>query len=179
MSLDSHQSSHLLVICHDEEDYLNLYSTCSEEWDPSFKDYYDSYIGSTIDSFGRWILQKFNLYCPYSGLTTNVSEGFNSLFKSLIDYKEIDIDVTVLCFNQLQIYYWNEIQRGFSNKGIYSLKNEFQRLFTDFEDSELRECVTLENIAVYLNTIQNKMQEIINPFSLDNNDLINLHSRPN
>ena len=145
------------------------------DWDPSFKDYYDSYIGATIDSFGRWTLEKYGLYCPYSGLTTNVSEGFNNLFKSLVDYKEVDIDVAVLCFNQLQIYYWNEIRRGFNNKGIFSLKNKHQKLFVVFEDSELRECVPPENIAVYLNKIENTPQII----QQNNTNTINSDSNSN
>ncbi len=43
----------------------------------------------------------------------------NYLYKTLIEHKEVTLDVAVLVFNKLLIYYYNEIMRGFSNEGKY------------------------------------------------------------
>jgi hypothetical protein len=43
--------------------------------------------------------------------------GLNYLYKTLIEHKEVTLDVAVLVFNKLLIYYYNEIMRGFSNEG--------------------------------------------------------------
>lgn len=130
--------------------YIELYNIKSENWDDAFKDYYVEHIHSVVDSFGRWTLEQYGLYCPISGLTTNVSEGFNNLFNLLLDHKEVDIDVAVLCFNQLQIYFHNEIIRGFANEGNYSLKKEYLRLKTSYENEELRQVVSPEQMADYI-----------------------------
>ena len=55
-----------------------------KNWDVSYTDYFEEFILPEADRFGRWNLEKFNFYCPYSGLTTNISEGniFNILFNS-------------------------------------------------------------------------------------------------
>ncbi len=50
-------------------------------------------------------------YNPLSGITTNQSEGFNSILKRLQGWKEIPVDSAVLSLYHLQVYYWNEWQR--------------------------------------------------------------------
>ncbi len=64
------------------------------------------------DTVGRWNLQEFGLYNPMSGVTTNQSEGFNSVWKRLQGWKEIPIDTGLLTLYYLHVYYWNEWQRG-------------------------------------------------------------------
>jgi len=127
-----------LFKCETKEAYLKTYEESFQHWDAVFKDYYDDYIGPNVDSFGRWTLEKYNLYCPYSGLTTNHSEGFNFLLKDLNGHKEVDVDIAILSFNQLHIYYFNEIRRGFGGVGNFNLKREFCRLRTTFNVQELR-----------------------------------------
>lgn len=90
----------------------------STNWDPTFKEYFSKNVLPEIDYLGRWTLEPLNLYCPYSGITTNCSEGMNNLMKSLSGYKEIPIDVAVLTFYKLSSFYINEIGRGFCNKGF-------------------------------------------------------------
>ena len=55
------------------------------------------------------------------------------------------------------------------------MKNKHQKLFVVFEDSELRECVPPENIAVYLNKIENTPQII----QQNNTNTINSDSNSN
>ena len=54
---------------------LDLFEESSKDWDANFRIYFQDYILPDIDSFGRWTLEKYNLYNRYTGLTTNVSEG--------------------------------------------------------------------------------------------------------
>ena len=61
---------------------------------------------------GRWNLEAFDIYNPVSGITSNQSEGFNSVLKRLQGWKEIPVDTSVLTLYHLQVYYWNEWQRG-------------------------------------------------------------------
>ena len=96
----------------------------SVSWDAAFKAHFDQNIVPELDNLGRWILEPLDLYCPYSGITTNCSEGMNNLMKSLNDYNEIPIDVAVLTFYKLSSYYINEIRRGFCNKGTIFKKKQ-------------------------------------------------------
>ena len=45
------------------------------------------------------------------------------------DYKEMPLDLVILCFLQLSIYYCNEILLGFGNKGKFHLRKEFRSYF--------------------------------------------------
>ena len=47
-------------------------------WDALFEDYYMNCLhGDISTSAGRWILEKFNIYQPFSGVTNNQSESLN------------------------------------------------------------------------------------------------------
>ena len=71
------------------------------------------------DTVGRWKLEEFGIYNPMSGVTSNQSEGFNSVLKSLPGWKEIPFDTGVLTLYYLQVYYWNEWQRGLAGILFY------------------------------------------------------------
>ena len=58
---------------------------------------------------GRWKLESLYLYNPYSGITNNQSEGFNTVMKEFQAWKEAPVDSFVLA---LILLYSNEIQRG-------------------------------------------------------------------
>ena len=49
-----------------------------------------------------------------SGITSNQSESFKSVLKRLQGWKEIRVDTAVLY--HLQVYYWNEWQRGLAGQ---------------------------------------------------------------
>ena len=57
-----------------------------------------------ICNVGRWHLDKLFIYNPISGITTNQSEGFNTLLKHLQEWKEIPVDMAVLFLYHLQAY---------------------------------------------------------------------------
>jgi hypothetical protein len=63
-------------------------------------------------SLGKWVLEPMNVYHPFSGVTTNQSEGFNSTLKRLQRWREVPVDTVLLTIYHLQAYFHNEIQRG-------------------------------------------------------------------
>ena len=79
-------------------------------------------------SIGRWILENVKIYNPLSGITTNQSEGFNTVLKQYQRWKEVPIDTLVHSLYRLQQYYYNEIQRGYCGLGGYQLRPEFSSL---------------------------------------------------
>ena len=71
------------------------------------------------------MLEKLNVYNELSGITTNQSEGYNTLLKHYGHWKEAPLDTLILGLYQLQVFYHNEIQRGYSGMGSYSLLDDF------------------------------------------------------
>lgn len=61
---------------------------------------------------GRWVLERFNVYYPFSGLTNNQSESFNATIKCLQRWKEVPVDTIVLALHHIQSFFDNERQRG-------------------------------------------------------------------
>ena len=70
---------------------------------------------------GKWVLEPLKVYHPFTGVTTNQSEGFNSTLKRLQRWREVPVDSVVLTLYHLQAYFYNEIQRGLA--GIVMRKN--------------------------------------------------------
>jgi hypothetical protein len=58
---------------------LDVYTVRMEKakksWDIAFDEYFTECIHPHSNKYGRWTLEKYNLYSLYSGLTTNTSEG--------------------------------------------------------------------------------------------------------
>lgn len=57
-------------------------------------------------------MEDAGVYNPVSGITSNQSEGFNSVLKRLQSHQEAPVDLVVLSLYYLQTYYFNEAQRG-------------------------------------------------------------------
>ena len=66
-----------------------------------------------------------NAYNELSGITTNQSGGFNTLLKHYGNWKEAPVDALILGLFKLQVFYYNEIQRGYGGIGSYSLSHDF------------------------------------------------------
>jgi hypothetical protein len=92
------------------EEFLVQYEEQKQSWDEAYISYFENNILLNIHSIGRWSLETLD--CPFSGLTTNPGEGMNNLFKALLEYKEVPLDVAIVCYFRLSVYYDNEIKRG-------------------------------------------------------------------
>ena len=67
-----------LFHCLNEADYHKLLQDKREEWDAVFEDYYMKEIHPDVPEYvGRWALEKYSVYNPYSGITNNQSESMN------------------------------------------------------------------------------------------------------
>ncbi|KAK3092727.1 hypothetical protein FSP39_006618 [Pinctada imbricata] len=83
-----------------------------------------------------WRIQnKFRNYITEYGVTTNQSEDFNWLLHDLQGWKEAPIDCVMLGFKMLQSYYLNEIRRGKSGLGNYTLRPQYHDMLEDLETS--------------------------------------------
>ena len=56
-----------------------------------------------ITAIGRRVLELLGLYNSYSGITTNQSEGFNTIMKRLQKWKEAPLDSVILSLYRLQV----------------------------------------------------------------------------
>ena len=111
-----------LLMSPTEKDYRHLYGTLSQKWSQAFVEYYNHHIDPEVTaSAGRWILEPLGIYNGYSGVTTNQSEGFNTLLKTFTLRKESTIDSLMLALYFLQCYFSNEIQRELAGLGQYCL----------------------------------------------------------
>ena len=94
----------------------------------------------------RWLLEPLRVYNWYSGVTTNQSEGFNTVLKRLQQWKEAPVDSILFCLYQLQNYYCNEIQRGICQSGNYILCPRFISLAQSPESVQLTESILPEDV---------------------------------
>ncbi len=67
----------------------------------------------------RWTLTEIGCYNHYSGITTNIGEGYNFLLKMVTEHKELGADEVAVFLYHLTIFHYNEIVRGFCGKGKF------------------------------------------------------------
>lgn len=109
-----------------------------------------------MDSIAAFSVRSYcsEYFNDMTGITTNQSEGLNKLFKDIQQYKELPLDVVILSFLQLSIYYCNEIKKGYGNSGNYRLKPEFDSYYIDTRYVELRDSISPSEIIK--NILQDK-----------------------
>ena len=118
------------------------------QWSQPFLDYYMKEIHPDVTTcIARWLLEPLRVYNRYSGVTTNQSEGFNTVLKRLQQWKEAPVDSILFCLYQLQNYYYNEIQRGICQSGNYILCPQFISLARSPESVQLTGIILPEDIV--------------------------------
>ena len=50
----------------------------------------------------QWAIAKYGVYSLHSGVTTNMAEGFNTVLKQFLKWKEVPLDTLVHCLQELQ-----------------------------------------------------------------------------
>ena len=73
-----------LFKCSSFNSFQTLLTTKKKIWDESYTDYFETCILPEADRFGRWKVEQLGFYCPYGGMTTNISEGKSILLFFLI-----------------------------------------------------------------------------------------------
>ena len=134
-------------------------------WSQPFLEYYMKEIHPDVTTcIARWLLEPLRVYNHYSGITTNQSEGFNTVLKRLQQWKEAPVDSILLSLYQLQTFYYNEIQRGLCQSGNYSLCPQFSNLAQPPESVQLLDCILPEDIVARVRSLQSRdPQEEVDP----------------
>ena len=138
-------------------------------------------------SIGKWVLQSANVYSSLSGITTNQSEGFNTVLKQYQHWKEIPIDSLVLGLYHLQVYYNNEVQRGYCGLGEYKLRSQYSFLSRPLNEALLHHVPSPEEIVSSMqpNSSDNKLvdskletvvENAAETVNCDDSDDENMHS---
>lgn len=110
--------------------YTNNSGHFIQPWKPEFINYFDKHVMPEINSIAAFSIKPIakNLFNHFTAITTNHSEGVNNLLKLMQNRNELPLDVILLSFQQLSIYYCNEIKFGFGNRGVYRLRPEYKEL---------------------------------------------------
>ena len=109
--------------------YTNNFGTVIPGWKEPFIQYFENNILPDIESIAKFSILPIcgDYFNEFTGITTNHGEGLNNLYKLLLERTSMPLDIVVLCFFHLSIYYSNEIKLGFANNGNYRLKSEFHK----------------------------------------------------
>ena len=108
-----------------EESFDREFRERSAKWSEPFLRYFEKSIIPKIPRSAFWIIGKSAPLDPKTGITTNLSEGFNFLIKDLMDWKEVPEDVIILAMKLLQQYYICETMRGKAGLGTYELRPKY------------------------------------------------------
>ena len=144
-----------------------------------FGDHFESNLKPNILEYSaRWILEKLNMYDPFSGVTNNVSESMNKVLKDLTKWKRCPIDCVMLSMWHIQRYYMVELSKGRAHLGKFSLKEEFSSYAIDADEiPKLDKMVDPTNIVSFIKDcsqgmdsgihIQDNIKETVNESILE------------
>ena len=142
----------LLLQCPTEAKFDELCSKLKKKWSIPFLEYFEKNVRKDIvDKGARWILERYGIYTQSSGVTTNVSESMNAVFKRIVKWQEVNVDAIVHTFYFLQTFYQMEILRGRCGLGNYHLKMENCHLELDPHTTEFpQDYVQLNDIGTII-----------------------------
>ena len=140
-----------LMACETYNEFTVLYSQKEKRWSEAFVSYFRQRILPKVDEYGIWALKNF--YECKTPVTTNQSEGFNTILKSLQNWKEVPLDAFVLSLQMLQKFYLNEIKRGKASLGTFELKPDFKHMALNFDELHIEPIVRPCNI---IESLKNK-----------------------
>ena len=115
-----------LLQCSTLEEFETQQEDLSEKWASDFDTHFKTNLKRDILKSCRFEVEKFHLYNPYSGVTNNASEGYNTVLSNLQDWPRRPVDCIALSLYYLQQYQVLEINRGLAGVGNYKLRKEFQ-----------------------------------------------------
>ena len=105
----------------------------SKEWSLAFLAYFNVYLKKDIKSSYKGKLDSIGIFDQESGITINISEGLNTVYKRLTEWKELRLDSMVLCFHFLSCYYIKEISRGFNDLGNWHIIEKYRGKIKKFK----------------------------------------------
>ena len=110
--------------------FQEKYAELKVLWSEAMVTYFEQNLYETMQNYsGRWVLEKYNNYNPYSGITNNCAESINAKLKRLVEYKEKEIDSIVLYLYYLQSNDLSDLIGGFCGESEWTLLNKFSTLY--------------------------------------------------
>ena len=108
------------------------------KWSLAMIEYFDKHYRNDIMSHSaKWILDSAGVSRGKNGITNNMSEGLNTLLKSLANWPGIPLDALITSLHFLQRYKYNEILRGRLQVGDFRLKDIHLDEVLDPEEVEM------------------------------------------
>lgn len=112
-----------------KEIYEEALAECKTRWHGFFEEYYMKEIHEVVnDRLGRWALEKWNVYNPYTGVTDKSNEGMEVVIRQLKLSGNSPVHSTVLSLCLLQRWLYSEIWKSYCGVGPYTVRTEFQPL---------------------------------------------------
>ncbi|CAF4570663.1 unnamed protein product, partial [Rotaria sp. Silwood1] len=113
-----------LLLCADMKLFMRLYDRCKSNWTQEFRTYFEQIILPLVDTdLGSWVLKKFNLFDPYTGIKGLVCESMQIVCAQLRDWRESRIDSGAMVFYWLQMYFVQQLRKTYTHHdSIYTLK---------------------------------------------------------
>ena len=112
-----------------KELYEEALVECKTRWHGFFEEYYMKEIHEVVnDRLGRWALEKWNVYNPYTGVTDKSNEGMEVVIRQLKISGNAPVHSTVLALCLLQRWLYGEISKSYCGVGPYTIRAEFQPL---------------------------------------------------
>jgi len=112
-----------------KELYEEALVECKTRWHGFFEEYYMKEIHEVVnDRLGRWALEKWNVYNPYTGVTDKSNEGMEVVIRQLKMSGNSPVHSTVLALCLLQRWLYGEIAKSYCGVGPYTIRPEFQAL---------------------------------------------------
>jgi len=128
-----------LLSCETIAVYETRKEQIKENWSQAMVEYYDNHLEKDIiQHCARYIVEKYGLYDPFSGITNNTSESENAVIKRLVQWKEVTVDTAVLALHMDQQYLYNESLRGRCGLGQFVLRDIFSA--AKLEEDEVSFC---------------------------------------
>lgn len=110
-----------------KEGFYDQFAHLQLRWGQPFVQHFREKILPKVENIAKWAVQsKVPHFHKQFGVTTNLSEGFNFLLKSIRDWTEAPLDCILLSFKMLQRFYLNEVIRGKVGIGTYTLREEHE-----------------------------------------------------
>lgn len=112
-----------------KELYEETLIECKTRWHGFFEEYYMKEIHEVVnDRLGRWALEKWNVYNPYTGVTDKSNEGMEIVIRQLKMSGNAPVHSTVLSLCLLQRWLHGEIWKSYCGVGPHTVREEFQPL---------------------------------------------------
>jgi len=118
-----------------KELYEEALVECKSRWHGFFEEYYMKEIHEVVnDRLGRWALEKWNVYNPYTGVTDKSNEGMEVVIRQLKMSGNAPVQSTILALCLLQRWLLTEISKSYCSVGPYTIREGFQTLQNAVED---------------------------------------------